>query len=539
MPMIRCRRRKRGDVQKNAASQGAEITDPLRSDQESSRRRRREKGETMNLNGTLDAVKKALSSPDNDVVKKSWSVGTGLVGYDLQAPALQLYPFMELMTMLRNDIPRVRGNGDSATRWKAITGINTANTHPGLSEGNRGATIASSVANYTAAYIGLGLEDSVTFEADYAATGFDDARAKAVLGLLRALMLQEEAQLLGGNASLSLGTTPTPSLSASGSGATLPGAPTTYSVICVALSHQGWLRSSLANGVIGQLSKTNVDGSTDTINGGAAQKSAAATQAVTLGQTLFCSVTPVEGAVAYAWFTGTAGSEKLEAITSINSVAFSAPLNGTRQAASALTAADYSKDATYNMDGLLSFAKSASGSVLKVAATGTAGTGTGLSSDGAGGVLEINDALQAMFDTWRMGPTDILVSSKGIRRINALCIGNGGAPLFRFVMNDKGGVAGLAAGATIGNYLNPITNTLIRVRVHPNMPAGTLLGYAKEIPYPLNGVGSVFQVKCRNEYYQLEWALRARKYEYGCYVDEVLQHYAPFTLLKVSNYADL
>lgn len=490
----------------------------------------------MNLNETLDAMKTAQANP-NDALAKAYTQALGLVSYDLQAPALLLYPFMQFMTMLRNDIPRVAGGGDTATRWKAITGINTGNTHPGISEGNRGGYTATSLNPYTAAYIGMGLEDYVTFEADYAALGFDDAKAKATLNLLRSLMIQEEQMLLGGNSSVALGTTPTPTLSAGGTGATLPGAPTTYSVICVALTQQGLSNSSLANGVVGQITKTNADGTTDTINGGAAQKSAAATQAITLGQALSCSVTPVEGAVAYAWYVGTAGSEKLEAITSINSAIFSAPLAGTHQAASALTAADYSKDATYNMDGLLYFAKSANNSVLKTLATGTPGTGTTLTGDGAGGVQEINDLLQNMFDLYRMGPTDLLVSSAGIRLINKLCISNGGAPLFRFVMDSKGGEVGLAAGATVGSYLNPITNQLIRVRVHPFMPAGTILGYAKEIPYPLNGVGNVFQVKTRRDYYQIEWPLRSRKYEYGVYADEVLQHYAPFTLLKLSNVA--
>jgi hypothetical protein len=490
----------------------------------------------MNMQETLDLVKKSLTESNPDLVSKAFTQATGLVGYDLQAPAQALYPFVAAMTMLRNDIPRVGGGGDTATRWKAITGINTGNTHPGVSEGNRGASIATSTASYTAAYVGLGLEDTVSFEADYAAQNFDDPKARATLGLLRSLMLQEEGMLLGGNASLALGTTPTPTLSMSAGSATLP--TLTYSVICVALTHQGNSRSSLANGVIGQIAKTNTDSSSDTINGGAAQKSAAATQAITLGQILNCSVTPVEGAVAYAWFVGAAGAEKLEAITSINSITFTAPLNGTRQAASALTAADYSKDAVYNFDGLLTFAKSANNAVSVALPTGTVGTGTSLTSDGAGGVTEINNALQTMFDASRIGPSDLLVSSAGIRTINKLCIGNGGAPLFRFVMDDKGGVAGLAAGATIGSYLNPITNTLIRVRVHPNMPAGTILGYAREVPYPLNGVGNVFQVKTRKEYYSLQWPFKSRKFEYGVYLDEVFQHYAPFSLLKLYNIAN-
>jgi hypothetical protein len=387
-----------------------------------------------------------------------------------------------------------------------------------------------------AAYVGLGLEDSVSFEADYAAQDFDDPKARATLGLLRSLMIQEEGMLLGGNASNALGVTPTPTLSAGGTGATLPAL--TYSVICVALTHQGNSRSSLANGVIGQITKTNTDSSSDTINGGAAQKSVAATQAITLGQVLSCSVAAVEGAVSYAWFVGGAGSEKLEAITSINSVTFSAPLAGTHQLASALTAADYSKDAVYNFNGYLSFAMAAQGAITQALATGTPGTGTNLTSDGAGGVTEINNLLQNMFDTSRIGPSDLLVSSAGIRTINKLCIGNGGAPLFRFVMDGKGGETGLVAGGTVGSYLNPITNELIRVRVHPGMPAATILGYCKQIPYPLNGVGNVAQVKTRKEYYSLQWPFKSRKFEYGVYADEVLQHFAPFSLLKLYNIAN-
>ena len=44
-------------------------------------------------------------------------------------------------------------------------------------------------------------------------------------------------------------------------------------------------------------------------------RSANATQAVTLGQTLFATAPLVNGAVAYAWFVGAAGSETLQAIT--------------------------------------------------------------------------------------------------------------------------------------------------------------------------------------------------------------------------------
>ena len=41
--------------------------------------------------------------------------------------------------------------------------------------------------------------------------------------------------------------------------------------------------------------------------------------------------------------------------------------------------------------------------------------------------------------------------------------------------------------------------------------------------------------RTRREYHQIEWPLRSRKYEYGVYVDEVLQHFFPPALGVISN----
>ena len=89
----------------------------------------------------------------------------------------------------------------------------------------------------------LGEEDTVTFEAEAAAQGFEDVNATATLRLLQKTMRKEETALLGGNTSLALGTPAAPTLTASGSGATLPAA--TYSVIVVALTFEGYRNSSL------------------------------------------------------------------------------------------------------------------------------------------------------------------------------------------------------------------------------------------------------------------------------------------------------
>jgi hypothetical protein len=48
-------------------------------------------------------------------------------------------------------------------------------------------------------------------------------------------------------------------------------------------------------------------------------------------------------------------------------------------------------------------------------------------------------------------------------------------------------------------------------------------------------VQNVYQMKTRKEYYQIEWPLRTRKYEYGVYADQVLQHYFPPSVGFITN----
>lgn len=491
----------------------------------------------MNVNEVLDALK-AAQQPEN--ISKAWTTSTGLVNYDLERPAIALYPWGEMITPLRNMTPRVKtSEGDTATHWKAISAINTTNMPPGVSQGQRGGIISTSIVDRLATYVGLGLEDSVTFEAEYASEGFDDARARAVEGLLRATMISEENVMLGGNASILLGTTPTPT----GVGVTTAGAlsDATYYVACVALTADGYARASVSGGVVQQIVRTNADGTSDTINAGTAQKSAASSgttlNAGTAVQRVTASVTAVQGAVAYAWYLGTAaGVMYLQQITTINSVNFNTALVTTTQTWASLTATDYSKNTSVFSGYLYQTGfDSTSGAYYVAQATGTNGTGTPLTSDSAGGIVEFNTAFKAFWDSYRLSPDTIWVSAQEALNINAKVIAGGGTPLFRYNLDANSPNFSITAGAIVASIMNKVCNQAVTLRIHPNMPPGTVLFSSKSIPYPMSGVGSVARMKCRREYYQIEWPLRTRKYEFGVYADEVLQVYALFAFGIITN----
>jgi len=177
---------------------------------------------------------KSLIGLEKSTFSQSSNAVSGLTFYDLELGAKFLYP---VLTPLRNMIPRVSGKGGIQAAWRAITAINTTGLRFGVSSANRGGVLAVATQDYTATYKGIGVETSVDFEAQYAGQEFDDVRAIGAKTGLEALMLGEEAMILGGCASAPLGQTPTPSLAASATGGTL--AAQTWSVICAAMTLDG------------------------------------------------------------------------------------------------------------------------------------------------------------------------------------------------------------------------------------------------------------------------------------------------------------
>lgn len=495
----------------------------------------------MNMQVTqdvLEALKKAREVSSDEIAKSFTQSGTatsGITAYDLEGPAKLLFP---VLTPLRNKIPRVVGGLGIQANWRAITGIDTSNAGVGVSEGNRGAVMAQTTKDYIAAFKGLGLDNNVTFEADFAAKGFDDVKALAVRTLLEALMIGEEKVILGGNTSLALGTANTPTVADVGTGGTLA-ANTALSVIIVALTLDGYLNSS-ATALPLSGNRTLADGTVEAYNRGTSIKSTAGTVTTAndgnATHSLTVSWTATTGAVAYGVFVGASGSEKLNQVVTINSAKITAASGGSNQAAASNFTADNSQNSLV-FDGILTqIQASNSGSYVAAQATGTAGTGTGLTSDTAGGIVEFNTALKSFWDNYRLSPDEILVSSQEQQNLNKKVFAASSTAAQRFVFTaDQSGIMG---GTAVRSYINQFTmdgNKEIPIKMHPFLPAGTVLFWTDKLPYPLSNVTSVVRMLLRRDYYQIEWPQLRRKYEYGVYMDGVLQNYFPPAFGVLSN----
>src|SRR4029077_18994735 len=139
---------------------------------------------------SLELLKGALAKPDNGLAK-SISTASGLLAYDLQAPAKNLYPFV---TPIRNVMPRVGGGTGPATNWRQVNAIigSGFDAMGWVPEGQRSGQMSYSTSNKSATYVTIGEEDAATYEAISAGVHFDDIQARMTFRLLQKMMLKEE-----------------------------------------------------------------------------------------------------------------------------------------------------------------------------------------------------------------------------------------------------------------------------------------------------------------------------------------------------------
>ena len=481
---------------------------------------------------------------------------TNLLWYDLRPIVQMLYPYRELIPRISR-LPRVPADGGNAFHWKRIVGVNINGASSGVSEGNRGARIAIAEQDLTAAYKTLGYESSVTFEARLGARNLTpEALGISVQSALRSLMIDEEKILINGNATISLGITPTPSLTAGAvTGLTGSFGTATVYVVCVALTGMGFLGYSPYNsttglgGVLGQVSKVNADNSVDTYGGGSAQPSAEANVSTTGTNCVTATVNLVPGAFAYAWFVGTAtGAEYLAGITPSNQAIFTkAPATTNQPIGNLKVGAVYADNSVDQLipDGVLAqvfgqvtgpapgtfmstnpllpsgISFTSGGSIVYSMAAGN----TGLTLQGSN-FLEIDALLRAAYDQYKIGYDRILISATDVLNTFGAMLGqNSTANGFRLWFDADQETGRIVAGRRVTSYLNKFFNNTLDVEVHPYIPPGCILFWSDRSPYELSGVANLLEAHVRQDYYQIQWPWKSRRYEYGVYCDETFPIY--------------
>ena len=211
-----------------------------------------------------DSTGKTIHTAD---LGKDWTLtspnSTGLVPYDLEAPAKLLVP---RLTPLRNIIPRTKGIG-SSRQFKRILGWSNSGTG-GVSDQSafmnsdsiqtsfgslalrRGAKISYASDTQTAAYMEQGLSDQVNWKAQFAGQGFEDIRSLSQTALLWATMGAEERAMVYGRGTSGNGYSGTVAAPvASGVAANTGGTIAAGTYTCVITAKTGFGETAVSNTV--------------------------------------------------------------------------------------------------------------------------------------------------------------------------------------------------------------------------------------------------------------------------------------------------
>jgi hypothetical protein len=482
---------------------------------------------------SLDAVNKAISDQIElgldgqkfNTLQKSYTTALGLVGYNLEKPANQLVVFG---APIRKTIPRKIEPTGSVVHWKVITSVTPAGPLSAI-EGERGSAVTTVLEDKFVGMKSFGLQDSVTLEAITAGRNFQDAKATAHTNLLLRLMTQEEIQLIFSNGSTALTRPGTPTATGSDSGGTIAGA--SYNVYVAALTgvaaNRVVLNTQKANLVLGVSAYDSAYAPISGAFDGVTNKCASAgTATITGGETdgsIACSVTPVEGAMAYAWFVGTSGNEVLQEVTTNSAVTFTALVAG-GTAASALTA-DGSADVN-SYDGIFPQVIAGNGYYNDLGYTS-------FHSNDAG-VQEIDDYCAWLYQNWKIGPAKIWCGYGAFADITKAIVSSTAAPTY-LIANDVQDRANFIGSLRTAKYINKYTGEVIDLEVHPWFPSSTIACFVDTVPYENANIPHVLEMGLGYDYTAIEYAQTKPKYEFETRFFGALKHYFPASFGIITN----
>ncbi len=496
--------------------------------------------EELNKNGTLNKDL-SLTSP----------ISTGLVPYDLEAPAKFLVP---VRTPLRNRIPRIKGQGTSR-RFKQITGISNsgtggvANLSPFINDAStmtsgsltlrRGAKISYAGADKNVNYKQMGLSDVATWSAQFAGQGFGDARQLSHTAVLYASMLADEMALLGArgtDAGVFVGQLGTPAggsvvLTARVAAGTEVGNSANIATLYVRVAAEGLFGESIASAEVTTTALAAVTGRVVDVT---------MTGAFVTGATGFKIYVGTATAIANQFYSGRTGAwgGTAGAATAAYTIQFTgagtggAPSTGDNglAAATAATADQYDGLLTVLTDPLQSGAIFSNGGLAL--STGTPG-------------LELQNVFAALFSGVAPGngysgvlasgtsrgvkadPNRVLAAGQDRKQLsNTILAGSSGNPTFIMTV-DVPDQAGMRMGTVVSGIVNQTTGRTVDVEVHPYLPQGTMLVCSDELPIPDSEVPSAFAYVLPQDYLGMDWPVIQHTFDVGSYWFGALVPYAP------------
>jgi hypothetical protein len=468
------------------------------------------------LNSALETqqmIQKDITVPNNSGLSNGSPIGTGLVAFDLAAPAKLIFP---KMTPLRNKLARKSGFGTSH-RQKVINAISGSETGVldtwagitdsssetfGASTFNRGKKIGYAGYDRQFNYKQFSLSDNVPFSAQFEGQGYQDIRQLAQTTTLYAAMLFEEKALLmsRGTDTGMIGAITAPTIASATARTKVAGE--------VGLTAGTYYFKTAADA--GQFGASAVSSATSGI-------------VVTAGQVVDVVINDVAGALGYEIFAGTVNANAslyYQGRTGYNTFVFGGAADYSTTGAAATTVASDTSAYATGYDGIFAQIIGASGQPSgQVSRINSA-----FSTTNAG--AEYQNLFASLYTSVKADPDEILINGSDRKQLSDAIKGSGTVGAYRLnISQDE--ASGVIAGDVVTGLHNEITGKPVALTVHPWMPQGNSAVLSYTLPIPDSNVSEVWAVHTVQDFMAVEWPVIDFNYSNSVYFNETLVGSAP------------
>ncbi|MER8030736.1 hypothetical protein ABTZ78_17455 [Streptomyces bauhiniae] len=470
------------------------------------------------VTSALEALKAEQPDLMKDISTTS-PIGTGLVAYDLEAPAKMLTP---RPTPLRNRLPRRKGVG-LAHQFKVISGFTgtatggVANLHPGIVDSTqsnfappgganglyyaRGPKITYAGYDKTIPYSQFSVSDAVTWSAQYAGQGYQDIRQLSRTSLLYSSMLLEERMLLLGRGT---------------SGRGFLGALTAPTGLTVTARSAAAGETALS----GYTTNVYVKVTADAGDFGQSVLSSAANVGVSAGQVVDVTCNLPAGATGVRVYVSTGASDPGDASryyagrSGWGTFTLQGALPTTSTPASLITVDTSAYASGY--DGILPICTGPdSGYVGRLnAALSTSNPGS-----------EWQTAFAALYDNVKADPDRTLMNGSDRKQLSDSLKASASSNYRMTITQDQ--LTGVTIGDVVNTIINEVTGKGVAVEVHPWMPQGNAPIISDTLPLPDSEVSDVWAVFNVQDMVGVDWPVSQFMFESSSYWFGALVCYAP------------
>ncbi len=496
------------------------------------------------------AALSGMSQNDLNTLKKSLTVSSGFVGYNLEAVAKWMMPFFHgVRKRLPTSTPKV--GGSSAVYRAQLGESNFSYGGFGTAAGAIGPDALSGATSFTVPYQTQAVSGSVQVEAIHQSLGWDNAPELETKSALTRLFKFEEYENVGGNSAALAMTTVTANPSSLHLGPTFSNA--TWSIAVTALTLEGCVANGAVNSNVGEtpLGTAYVDvvagaSGADYIDvswpevpgafgykvyanhAGGGGHGAAALYLVPVASLNYSNL--VSGSYLTTLGTAIAPVPATANFVTVNHVQIAAVPANTQPNP---PAADGTANA--NMyEGIMAWATKPTVYGVALPYRSVIDQGGATLTTVTGGIKEFDLVLQNLWRDQHASPSLILCSTNSILSLTNRVLAAGSNSQFRLdVYQTRNGIAG---GLYVNGYVNKFAADMINMRktidvwAHPYVPDGTFIFITEDIPpetLPYANVAKTFELDTLIPYSYFPLASTTRTYPFSVYVNQALKCYWP------------